>query len=164
MIETIIKNLGRSTFLLNSINQDQYVNASVAPYYSSIGGHIRHVLDVFDCIFKGRSEDKVDLTNRERNLEVEQNIESGLAYIEYVVENLNNISSEDLNNLIVVVDDLGSGKEKATYTLGAILIQAHSHAIHHYASIGYVIHQLGIELPDDAFGFNPTTPKKVLQS
>ena len=66
--------------------------------------------------------------------------------------------------MIYLTDDLGAGKVKAQYTVAAALIQAHSHAIHHYASIGYIIHQLGIELPDDMFGFNPTTPKKVAVS
>jgi len=47
----------------------------------------------------------------------------------------------------------------ANYTMAAILIQAHSHAIHHFASVGYVISQLGISLPDEDFGFNPTTPR-----
>jgi len=40
-----------------------------------------------------------------------------------------------------------------------VLIQAHSHAIHHFASIGYIICKLGIELPDTDFGYNPSTPR-----
>ena len=48
----------------------------------------------------------------------------------------------------MVNDDLGLGVVAANYTLGGILIQAHSHAIHHFASVGYIICQLGIELPD----------------
>ena len=164
MIGTIIKNLDKATYLLDSISQEQYVNTSVAPYNSSIGGHVRHVLDVFVCVFKGLENNEIDLTLRDRNLEVEQEIEKCKEYINLVISNLNEINSAELNKLVSVVDDLGNGKEKAIYTLGAILIQAHSHATHHYASIGYIIHQLGIELPDDAFGFNPTTPKKVLQS
>jgi uncharacterized damage-inducible protein DinB len=162
MINTIVKNLCRASNLLNSISHEQYINTSVAPYNSSIAGHVRHVLDVFSCVFEGRESSCVDLTKRERSLEVEQNIGKGLEYIDFVVEKLKNISSEELKEMITVIDNLGDGKEKAIYSLGAILIQAHSHAIHHFASIGYVIHQLGIELPDDDFGFNPTTPKKVL--
>jgi uncharacterized damage-inducible protein DinB len=164
MISTIIKNLDKATYLLDSISQEQYVNTSVAPYNSSIGGHVRHVLDVFKCVFIGREIKEIDLTLRDRDLEVEQDIEKCKEYINSVTANLKVISLAELNELVSVVDDLGDGKEKATYTLGAILIQAHSHATHHYASIGYIIHQLGIELPDDTFGFNPTTPKKVLQS
>jgi hypothetical protein len=43
--------------------------------------------------------------------------------------------------------------------LSSALIQTHRHAIHHFASIGYIINQLGIELPDNDFGYNPTTPR-----
>ena len=64
--------------------------------------------------------------------------------------------------IVAVSDDLGSGVVTTNYTLGGALAQAHSHAIHHFASIGFIIHQLGIDLPDADFGYNPTTPKKVL--
>ena len=63
--------------------------------------------------------------------------------------------------IISISDDLGTGIVTANYTLGSALIQAHSHAIHHFASVGYVISQLGIELPDEDFGFNPTTPRAI---
>ena len=43
----------------------------------------------------------------------------------------------------------------------SVLIQTHSHAIYYFASLGYIISQLGIELPDDDFEFNPTTPKTI---
>jgi hypothetical protein len=42
-------------------------------------------------------------------------------------------------------------------------MQVQSHAIHHFASIGYLIYQLEIELADADFGYNPTTPKICVQ-
>ena len=53
MIPAIAQNLNRGINLLNSINDQQYANNSTAPYYSSIGIHMRHILDVFQCVFKG---------------------------------------------------------------------------------------------------------------
>ena len=50
MIPAIVINLERGVNLLNSISDEQYSNTTVAPYYSSIGRHMRHILDVFDCI------------------------------------------------------------------------------------------------------------------
>jgi hypothetical protein len=35
-----------------------------------------------------------------------------------------------------VPDDFGKGKIEQNYTLGGLLAQAHSHAIHHFASLG----------------------------
>ena len=53
MISAIIQNLNRGINLLSSISDADYANNSTAPYYSSIGIHMRHILDVFSCIFDG---------------------------------------------------------------------------------------------------------------
>ncbi|NCP90790.1 MAG: DinB family protein [Flavobacteriales bacterium] len=159
MINAIEKNLQRGVKLLNSISEAQYNNQSVAPYYSSIGGHIRHILDIFDCIFEGIPTKKIDLAARKRNELVEQYTVHGLLYFESILKKLDALKNSDFNELYQVRDDLGMGEITTNYTLASALIQAHSHAIHHFASIGYIIAQLGIELPDADFGFNPTTPK-----
>ena len=162
MINAIEKNLLRGVKLLNSLTDEQYSDTSVAPYYSSIGGHMRHVLDVFSCIFKGLEAKKgVDLTARERNTNAEQYTKYGLAYFESILSKIAKLNETDFDTIISVCDDLGCGKVTANYTLGSALIQAHSHAIHHFASIGYIIANLGIELPDADFGYNPTTPREV---
>jgi uncharacterized damage-inducible protein DinB len=159
MIEAIEKNLLRGIKLLQCISNDDYRNTSIAPYYSSIGTHMRHILDVFDCIFEGLETSDINLINRKRNELSENYIEHGINYFNSTLEKLKLLKKEDFNKIVKVTDDLGLGTITANYTLGGILIQAHSHAIHHFASVGYVISQLGIELPDEDFGFNPTTPK-----
>ncbi|NOR28321.1 MAG: DinB family protein [Lutibacter sp.] len=159
MIEAIEKNLFRGIQLLKCISNEQYSNTTIAPYYSSIGGHMRHVLDVFDCIFEGLNSNEINLINRKRNELAENFTANGIYYFEEVLNNLKALKNEDFDKIVRVTDDLGLGIITANYTLSAILIQAHSHAIHHFASIGYIICQLGIQLPDEDFGFNPTTPR-----
>lgn len=164
MIEAIEKNLLRGINLLNCISDNEYSNTTIAPYYSSIGGHMRHTLDVFDCVFCGLPNNDINLINRERNELAEQYTKNGIAYFENVLSNLQNLKDEDFDRIVKVTDDMGIGVITANYTLAAILIQAHSHAIHHFASVGYVISQLGIKLPDEDFGFNPTTPRNKVNS
>ena len=161
MIDAIEKNLERGIKLLNSISDSQYSDTSVEPYNSSIGNHMRHILDVYSCIFNGLDSGSIDFSKRERNELAEQYTSSGIAYFENIIEQLKNLDHSTFNKRVVVSDDLGLGVVSANYTLAAALIQAHSHAIHHYASVGIIINQLGIELPDADFGYNPTTPKKV---
>jgi uncharacterized damage-inducible protein DinB len=163
MIEAIEKNLQRGIKLLNNISDDEYSNKSIAPYYSSIGCHMRHVLDVFSCIFKGLENNYVDFSVRERNECAEQQTSVGVDYFQAIIDQLRTLKKEDFNTAIKVSDDMGLGNEIANYTIGSALMQAQSHAIHHYASIGYLIYQLDIELPDADFGFNPTTPKNKIQ-
>ena len=162
MISAIEKNLHRGIKLLNSISDEQYSNTSIPPYYSSIGSHMRHILDIFDCIFDGFPNAKVDLSARKRNEFIELKTQEGVNYFNQVIIQLQTLKSADLEKMITVSDDLGMGIIEQNYTLGGLLIQAHSHAIHHFASLGYIIAQLGIETPDDDFGFNPTTPKNNL--
>ncbi|MDN3644550.1 DinB family protein [Lutimonas halocynthiae] len=159
MIPAIVQNLNRGTNLLNSISDDQYANNSTAPYYSSIGIHMRHILDVFNCIFEGIENGQIDLTARQRNELAETKVAVGLDYFDRIIALLNEVREEDLDRLVEVKDDLGLGMITANYTIAAALIQAHSHAIHHFASIGYIISQMGINLPDGDFGYNPTTPR-----
>lgn len=160
MIEAIEKNLQRGVKLLNTISDEQYSNCSVPPYYSSIGNNMRHILDLFSCIFKGLEEGDIDFSNRERNEMAQVKTESGIAYFHDIIYKLKNLNDTDFDKIVKVTDDLGTGSLTTNYTLGSALVQAHSHAIHHYASIGFIINHLGIELPDADFGYNPTTPRK----
>lgn len=160
MIPAIIQNLNRGINLLNSISDKEYSDNSTAPYYSSIGVHMRHILDVFDCVLKGIETGEIDLSERERNELAERKVAVGLAYFENIITRLGMVGPAELDKTVEVSDDLGLGMVKARYSFAAALIQAHSHAIHHFASIGYVISQLGICLPDADFGYNPTTPKE----
>lgn len=162
MIDAIEKNLNRGIKLLNSITDEQYSNTSAPPYFSSIGSHMRHILDVFSCIFNGLQNGQVDFSARERNPLAEQTTEAGIEYFHKIISQLHKLQECDFDMMISVTDDLGTGKVTANYTLGSALIQAHSHAIHHFATIGFIINRLGVELPDEDFGYNPTTPKKEL--
>ena len=162
MIEAIEKNLYRGVQLLQCISDKEYSDTSIAPYYSSIGGHMRHILDVFDCVFEGLESNNVNLINRKRNKFAENYTKQGIEYFAVIIKKLQKLKSEDFNKIVKVTDDLGLGVVSVNYTLGGLIIQAHSHAIHHFSSVGYVISQLGIQLPDEDFGFNPTTPRNTL--
>lgn len=161
MIDAIDENLQKGINLLKTLSNEEYSDTSVAPYYSSIGCHIRHILDVFSCVFKGLESKFVDFSIRERNESAEKETSVGIEYFETIIQQLKKIKKEDFNTIIKVSDDMGLGNEIANYTIAATLMQAQSHATHHYATIGYLIYQLGIELPNAVFGFNPTTLKKV---
>jgi len=158
IISSINHNLTNAIALLDGIDLETYCNNSVAPYYSSIGSHIRHTLDFFDCIVDGLDTNDIDLTARKRDEILSTNIEAAKNHIYKLQEIL--ISYIDVNTdyLIHVTDNMGQGKVAVNYTLESILAHANSHAIHHYATIGYILNQLDVELKIPGFGYNPTTP------
>ena len=162
LIKANLTTLKKAAFLLSNLTDEKLCNNSVSPYYSSVGSHIRHILDFYECILK--PQDNFDLTARCRNLEVESNCECALNYLYDIVHKLEKINNSDLNREVTVLDDLGIGKDVISYTYAALLAQANSHAIHHYAIINYILDGLNITINDSDFGYNPTTPKPITLS
>ena len=158
IVDTTIPNLKRAERLIQLLDQRSYSNSTIGPYYSSIGGHLRHVLDIFACIIRGVDSRRIDLTDRKRGTNAEMDPEDGLKYLNSVIQELSGLKGIDPSTPVTVIDDLGYGRMEVPSTLGAGLCQAHSHAIHHFACIGYLLHLQGLELPDNRFGYNPTTP------
>ena len=161
IIEATIKTLKKSSVLLSKLSDDQLSDNSIPPYFSCIGSHIRHILDFYDCLIEGSPNGLVDLTDRKRDVEMHKNCSYAIANVDRILFKLQNMSSEPLNSEIQVIDDLGLGKIKIDYTLGALFAQANSHAIHHYAIINYILDRLDIAIDDETFGYNPTTPRDV---
>ncbi|WP_103864851.1 DinB family protein [Aquimarina sp. I32.4] len=158
VISSINHNLNNAIALLKAIDTGTYQNNSVGPYYSSIGSHIRHTLDFFDCIISGLDSNNIDLTARKRDELLATNKEVAIEYIYKLQETL--VSYIDVNTgyLIHVTDNMGKGKITVNYTLESILLHANSHAVHHYATIGYILDRLGVRIEIPEFGYNPTTP------
>ena len=160
IIQSTLKTLQKSQAILSKLSNDQLCDASVPPYHSSIGTHVRHILDFYECIFKVNSEGKIDLTARSRNKDVELDCACAQDYLKSIMRQLS-AGHFNLKDGIWVVDDLGMGKTEIPYTYGSLLAQANSHTIHHYAIINYIFDSLGIQLNDSEFGYNPTTPTQT---
>ncbi len=158
IIASSLKTLQKAELLLHNLCDANLCDASVAPYYSSIGSHIRHILDFYNCIFNMNENLEVDLTARCRNTDVENQCHAASNYLNTTIEQLKSLDL-DVASKITVIDDLGLGKTEMAYTYAALLSQANSHTIHHYAIISYIMNGLKIELEDCEFGYNPTTPK-----
>jgi len=153
--------LDKSLVLLEHITEIEYTDDSVGPFYSSIGGHIRHILDFYTSIFKGLDNYLIDLTTRERNTAIEHDICFAKIEIKKVLTELESYSGYDLEEKYELIDDLGQGKVSIPTNLYAIFAQANSHTIHHYAIISQLLFSFEIVIEDKTFGYNPTTPIKV---
>lgn len=158
VVAAINKNLSNAISLIETIDQKTYTNATVAPYYSSIGSHIRHALDFFDCIIDGLQANEIDLTARKRDEIISTNPEAAKSHIYEIQQKLTSFVGVNTDYLLHVTDNLGDGKVTIMYTLESILAQANTHATHHYAIISYMLSTLRVNLEIPGFGYNPSTP------
>ena len=158
ILQATLKTLQKTEYLLLNLDDATLSDVSVSPYYSSIGGHIRHILDFYDCILNMDENNRIDLTARQRNINVETCCNHASDYLKGIIERLKTGETRpDLG--VTVTDDLGMGATDMPYTYGALLAQANSHTIHHYAIINYILDRLGLTIKDHSFGYNPTTPQ-----
>jgi len=163
-ISSLQNTLEKSLILLENMPESAYVDDSVGPFYSSIGGHIRHILDFYTSIFKGLNNYLIDLTDRERNTIIEVDVNFAKMEIKNVLVELENYLNYDLEDKYELVDDLGLGKVSIPTNLYAVLVQANSHTIHHYAIVSQLLFTFDIVIEDKTFGYNPTTPQKAAKN
>ena len=105
IIQSTLKTLQKSQILLDHLSNTQLCDATVPPYHSSIGTHIRHILDFYDCIFSLNTDNKVDLTARSRNKAVEADCGCAQDYLNLIIGRLR-AASFDINDIVFVIDDL----------------------------------------------------------
>jgi len=163
-ISSLQNTLKKSLILLESISNSAYVDDSVGPFYSSIGGHIRHILDFYTSVFKGLNNYLIDLTDRERNTTIEVDVNFAKMEIKKVLAELESYLNYDLEEKYELIDDLGLGKVSIPTNLYAVLVQANSHTIHHYAIVSQLLFAFDIVIEDKTFGYNPTTPQKAAKN
>jgi len=161
IVQSSIQTLDKSKLLLKNLSDEELSDHSISPYYSCIGSHLRHILDFYDCILDGITQNSINLIERKRDERMHCDSDYAYLNVERIVKALQNIEKIDLSDTYMVKDDLGLGQVEIKYTLGAILAQANSHAIHHYAIISYILDRLEIPMKDVSFGYNPTTPRQV---
>ncbi len=161
ILKASVATLEKSKTLLNNLTDEQLANKGIAPYYSCVGSHIRHILDFYDCTINGISTNKVDLTVRKRDERISSECNYAITNVNRIINEIKKLDGFDLSNTITVIDNLGLGAVEIKYTVSALLAQMATHAIHHYATISYILTNLGVTIKDETFGYNPTTPIAV---
>lgn len=158
ILEASIATLEKSKSLLSGLTDEQLSDRGIAPYYSCVGSHLRHVLDFYDCVLNGFNSDIIDLTQRTRDERIRTECAYAAENVDRVINQIKSLDAVDLNRVVKVIDDLGLGNTEIDYTISALMAQMTTHAIHHYAIISYILTNLGIIIEDTSFGYNPTSP------
>lgn len=128
---------------------------------SSVGQHIRHVIDFYLCLLNGINESTVDYDNRSRNAAIELDKEVAQTFINQIstqvkqlpiakMVTVNSCFTPDCNTQSIVIES----------SVGRELMYAYDHAIHHLAmiKIGMNVHFPDISIDKD-LGVAPSTIK-----
>ncbi|MEM6807476.1 MAG: DinB family protein [Bacteroidota bacterium] len=149
-----IKNeLFRCAELIQAIDSADYSKSLPALSGASIGAHMRHIIELFQCLNNGYVQGVVNYDNRERNDLIQTVREIGLDAFKNVILEL---EMDDKPMKLVIVTN-GRIQELDTTYFRELWFNF-DHCIHHEALIRIGLKELGKEdLVATEFGVSPST-------
>ena len=136
--------------LLRLISAESYVDSSRG--MSSVGAHIRHILDRFHCFLAGMPAGSIDYDARKRDKSIEKNLDVAtfaLVSVRWRIETM--AALDDLGNAITVRESVHHQGPAVTMpsTVGRELMGLVTHSIHHLAIIALIVKSYGYEMDSD---------------
>lgn len=124
---------------------------------STVGGHVRHVLEFFQSFILSIDSKVIDYDNRNRNKMMEVNREYAISILDKILCEVDKISEEMLSEEVTVKESVSiEFKASASSSFGRELMFLVSHLVHHMAIIKFMIPK-GDAGFDDDFGKAPST-------
>lgn len=154
-IEENARVLGELRELVAGLDTDRYATTGGLPIASGPGGHVRHILDAYDCLLRGVSSGRVDFTARERDARTATDPLFAAKRIDLTIRGLRGLGCQATSPLLVRAEDTAGGAWCAS-SVGRELQALVSHTIHHLALVAIVLRLRGVE-PGAAFGVAPST-------
>jgi hypothetical protein len=145
--------------LLHRCSGQDYVRKASHCFDSSVGGHIRHIVDHYHCLFEGlgTAPARIDYDARGRDTTVENDPAAGIAALKGVAAALDDLGADPHVEVLVKMDSGSDYSEHwAPSTLKRELQFLLSHTVHHYALIATICALGGPDVPA-RFGVAPST-------
>lgn len=128
---------------------------------SSVGQHVRHIIDFYLCLINGLNDLDINYDKRERNPLIETDRLTAKQFMEIIAQKVQNFEVEQS---VMVCSSFVADKNETLISIpssvGRELMYAYDHAIHHLAmiKIGMQIHFPNIAI-DKNLGVAPSTLK-----
>lgn len=142
---------------LHQLSQQEYVQPCTTLFNNTIGQHVRHIIELYQCLESGYENGKINYERRKRDLAIETNKEFASGLLNEIFDKLS------LPNKELVLE--ASYDEHTTSPIFIVtnyyreIAYNLEHTIHHMAMIRVGINEVSaIELPD-TFGVASSTVK-----
>lgn len=158
MVEYCKINLSEIHSLLDNIGDNQYKKPLTFLSESSIGQHVRHILEFYQCLLLAKETAIVNYDNRPRNLKIETDVFYAQDTIQNILKDLNLLCVDDSLFLEGNFSHQEKGSNKIATSYQRELAYCLEHSIHHQALIKVGLKELDIEnIIDKNFGVAPAT-------
>ena len=134
--ETIATNLQQLKDVLIHISDTQFTRKLAVLSYSTLGMHIRHIIEFYQCLMEARQTKTVDYDARKRDIELETQPQKCIAAVNSI---LDTVQKDDRDFSMKLKANYALGKEGMCITLHTTfhreLLYNIEHTVHHMAII-----------------------------
>jgi len=142
---------------LNQLSNDEYTRPSKVLLNATIGQHVRHIIELFQCLGKGYNDGIVNYEKRKRDYQIETDKELATSLLKEIYQDIDRsnkdifLEAEDYCDSMQATSIPSNYYRELAYNL--------EHTIHHMALIRVGINEVsGIPLPEE-FGVAYSTVK-----
>jgi hypothetical protein len=142
---------------LERLSGEQYNYPCTNLSGNTIGQHVRHIIDMFQCLENGYERGEVDYENRLRDLEIETNKIFATGLLQEIVMQIS--KQNKTLSLLAYYDDTQIIPEKIDTNYFREIAYNLEHTIHHMALIRIGLREIGNFSVDDSYGVASSTLK-----
>lgn len=146
--------------LLDRISDANYTASPSGLTPHKAGGHLRHILEFYECFLDGLAKGRIDYDARKRDLSVETSRRAAQARIHSLIHRLATEPTLRVDSLVSIhIEDSAGSRISEPFLVSSVgreLQVLSSHSIHHFALIGMTLRALGVQVNPD-FGMAPST-------
>ncbi|MEO0443510.1 MAG: DinB family protein [Pseudomonadota bacterium] len=160
LVDSNISTLNAASGLLEALPVDQFTRVQQPYFESSLGKHLRHVLDHYLCFQRDYDSGLIDYDQRNRDCQLETDKDYALGVISqlrlFFLE-LKARAKVDQPLKVLMCNDVATPNGEITQSsLGRELQFMQGHSVHHYALMAAMMRFSGHPV-NDHFGVAPST-------
>lgn len=160
LVDSNLHTLNTAIKLLSDLPSDLYTKVHSPCFESSLGKHMRHIVDHYLCFKRDFHKGVIDYDQRNRDSQLETDKDYALSVCQEVRHFLSQLvlegdACDPLHVLMCNDIDMPAG-EVTISSLGRELQFLQGHSVHHFALMAVMLKLAGVEINQD-FGVAPST-------
>lgn len=150
--------LNQLQVVLHKLDDDSYGSSMEILSNSSLGGHVRHTLEFFDCWLQGVNTLQINYDERKRDHRLETERQYAIQKIKQLIGSFQAVSADENAILITQINPTEDTAHSFNSSTNRELWYTIEHAIHHFAiiKIGIIHFFPQFQFPDN-FGVASST-------
>lgn len=159
VINSSIEVFDQLASFIDSIDNDIYKAYSRPLFDSSIGQHLRHILDIYQALIRNKQDKIIDYDIRLRGIPLETERHDAIITLKAIRQWLMQLTPDDMCRPVNISTEVAISEQHSAIfqtSFGRELFFASNHTIHHLALMVTLAKVLGCQVSND-YGVAPAT-------